>query len=156
MTPRRILVPVDFSPCSDTALDWARSMSGPGSSVHALHVWEAPAYTGMESLLVVHEAGKPNQTLNEYVQAQAKQQLDAQIARAKERGVTVAEVHLAAGAPDDVIIRRSEGFDLVVMGTHGRGVIAHLLLGSVAERVVRKAKCAVLIVREGQTPPKDD
>ena len=155
MTPRRILVPVDFSPCSDIALDWARAVSGPNSSITALHVWEAPAYSGMESLLVVHEAGKPNQTLNEYVQAQARAQLDTQVARAKERGIPIAATELVAGSPDDAIITRSEGYDLVVMGTHGRGVLAHLLLGSVAERVVRKAKCAVLIVREGQTPPKD-
>lgn len=155
MTLRRILVPVDFSACSDLALDWARSVSGAETEITVLHVWEAPAYSGMESLMVVHEAGKPNQTLNEYVHGQAKKELEAQVERARGRGVKVAAVELVAGAPDDVVVRRSEEFDLVVMGTHGRGLIAHLLVGSVAERVVRKAKCAVLTVREAQNPPKD-
>ncbi|MBL8719348.1 MAG: universal stress protein [Myxococcales bacterium] len=155
MTLRRILVPVDFSACSDLALDWARSVSGAETEITVLHVWEAPAYSGMESLMVVHEAGKPNQTLNEYVHGQAKKELDAQVERARSRGVKIAAVELVAGAPDDVVVRRSEEFDLVVMGTHGRGLIAHLLVGSVAERVVRKAKCAVLTVREAQNPPKD-
>ncbi len=155
MTPRRILVPVDFSPCSDVALDWARAVSGSNSHITALHVWEAPAYSGMESLLVVHEAGKPNQTLNEYVRDQAQVQLDAQVARAKERGIAIQATELVAGAPDDVIVGRSDAYDMVVMGTHGRGVLAHLLIGSVAERVIRKSKCAVLIVREGQSPPKE-
>jgi len=45
---------------------------------------------------------------------------------------------------------RDEKMDLIVMGTHGRGAIAHMLLGSVAERVVRKAHCPVLTVRHAQ------
>lgn len=155
MILRRILVPVDFSACSDLALDWARAVANPDTEITALHVWEAPAYSGMESLMVVHEPGKPNQTLNEYVHGQAKKELDAQVERARARGVKIAAVELVAGAPDDIIVTRSNDFDLVVMGTHGRGFIAHLLVGSVAERVVRKAKCAVLTVREAQTPPKD-
>jgi universal stress protein A len=47
-------------------------------------------------------------------------------------------------------VARNEEVDLVVLGSHGRGAIAHMLLGSVAERVARKAPCSVLVVREGQ------
>ncbi|MCH8828162.1 MAG: universal stress protein [Planctomycetes bacterium] len=62
------------------------------------------------------------------------------------------EVRVVVGKPFAEIVRmaREEDVDLIVLGTHGRGAIGHMLLGSVAERVVRKAPCPVLTVREGE------
>jgi nucleotide-binding universal stress UspA family protein len=56
---------------------------------------------------------------------------------------------LASNAPATAIVEyaNEEGVDLIVLGTHGRGAVAHLLVGSVAERVVRTAPCPVLTVR---------
>ena len=61
-----------------------------------------------------------------------------------------ATIEVAVGRPARVIIETAtnRGTDLIVMGTHGRSGVAHLVLGSVAERVVRTAPCAVLTVRD--------
>jgi nucleotide-binding universal stress UspA family protein len=61
---------------------------------------------------------------------------------------------VAFGSPARTIVEYADanGFDLIVMGTHGRGGVAHLLLGSVAERVVRTARCPVLTVRDAAVP----
>ena len=58
-----------------------------------------------------------------------------------------AQIEVETSEPVDTIIRLSAHYDLVVMGTHGRTGLDHFMLGSVAERVVRGAKCSVLIVR---------
>lgn len=65
-----------------------------------------------------------------------------------------AKTHIALGRPFVEIISyaRENQIDLIVLGTHGRGVIAHALLGGTAEKVVRKAPCAVLTVRTGEHP----
>ena len=57
--------------------------------------------------------------------------------------------HVTMGRPFSEIVgyARAQGIDLIVMGTHGRGAIAHVLLGSTTEKVVRKAGCAVLTIR---------
>jgi universal stress protein A len=67
-------------------------------------------------------------------------------------GLSHARVLLLHGSPAREIIRAAaaENVDLVIVGTHGRGAIVHLLLGSVAERVVRTAPCPVLTVRSGE------
>src|SRR5574342_178600 len=68
---------------------------------------------------------------------------------AERRGAKVARSLVVSGAAATEVVRvvREGGYDLVVMGTHGRRGIRHLVLGSVAERVVREAPCAVLVVR---------
>jgi nucleotide-binding universal stress UspA family protein len=59
---------------------------------------------------------------------------------------------MVTGAPSSAIVHQAaeKGADLIVMGTHGRGGVAHLLLGSVAEKVLRTAPCPVLIVRQAE------
>jgi nucleotide-binding universal stress UspA family protein len=80
--------------------------------------------------------------------AHGQRQLDRVIARARRAGVRV-QARLLEGTPADRIVRAAKGVhaDLVVMGTHGRGGFAKLLLGSVAERVVAMAPCPVMTVR---------
>jgi nucleotide-binding universal stress UspA family protein len=145
---RTVLVPTDFSEASTSALECGKSMAHAfGASLHIVHVledllaqaWGAEAYV----------ASIPS--IREEIERDARQRLDAALT-ADERRQFRAEQALLAGNPFLEIIRyaRAHDIDLIVMGTHGRGPIAHVLLGSVAERVVRKAPCPVLTVRQAQ------
>lgn len=146
MAIRKILVPTDFSDCSEAALAYGRRMAEAfGASLHLLHVvqdpytqpWAAEAFPApLGDLLVQWEE-----------QAQ-KRMLD--VLSETERGqVTIAT---QIGSPFFEIVRyaQEQQIDLIVIGTHGRGPIGHMLLGSVAEKVVRKAPCPVLTVRHVQ------
>jgi nucleotide-binding universal stress UspA family protein len=77
----------------------------------------------------------------------ASEQMRAFIATLPERSISHSEI--ISGNPAEAIVERarSEGYDLLVMGTHGRTGVQHLLVGSVAEKVVRLAPCPVLTVR---------
>lgn len=144
----KILVPVDFSPCSEAALSYACFFAGKfGAAVHLLHVWEAPAFLPPETIVGSPETG---QTLAALAHQQAFESINAMARTARERGFEIAGQEVAFGAPARTIVSHAEenGHDLIVMGTHGRTGLMHVLLGSVAEKVVNFAKCPVLTVRE--------
>jgi len=140
-----ILVPVDFSEHSDTALRYATMLAQRvGGSIELLHVVEDPFVSGAWS----SEAFTPNiPELLDRVIADARVRLDAlQSASASEAvGLTT---NVVTGRPAHAIVERAQSgaFGLIVMGTHGRTGLSHLVLGSVAERVVRTAPCPVLTV----------
>ncbi len=149
---RTILFATDFSDASEAALDYAKTLAEAfGSSLHVLHVLEdlaAHAWT-----TEVYVAALPG--VHEEMERQARERLEAVLTpdeRKRHRAVLV----LRTGSPFVEIVRyaREERADLIVLGTHGRGAIAHMLLGSVAERVVRKAHCPVLTVRQGEQAPE--
>jgi nucleotide-binding universal stress UspA family protein len=75
------------------------------------------------------------------------------VAQAREDGIEIANTRVEQGDPSHTIVTLadSDGYDLIAMGTHGRSGFAHLLLGSVAEKVVRRASCPVLTVRTAET-----
>jgi nucleotide-binding universal stress UspA family protein len=142
----RILVPVDFSPHAEEAFRYATTLAGRlGARVRLLHVVEDPFITGAWS----PEIYVPNmmELLQELI-AGAEGQLATLKQSAAARGVTV-ETAAITGRPAHTIVEHAKegGFDLIVMGTHGRTGLAHVMMGSVAERVVRKAPCPVLTVR---------
>jgi nucleotide-binding universal stress UspA family protein len=154
MMPRfeRILCPVDFSPCSQTALEYALYMAEQfQGKVHVLHVCTTPVSLYPE--LVVW-AEREQSTLGALIEEQAREQMGRLIDGLNEhqRSRVIPEVEM--GDPVSTIIERAEraGCDLIVVGTHGRTGLAHLVLGSVAERVVRGASCAVLTVRPPSAP----
>lgn len=143
---KRILVPMDFSPPSDAALEYARSLAVRyGASLQLLHVAEDPyrAFYSAEVFVPAVE-GLRDEILND-----AAKRLGDRL-----RPSDIADYHATAesiiGTPAACIVEYAEGhdIDLIVMGTHGRGGMSHLLMGSVAERVVRTAPCPVLTVRE--------
>jgi universal stress protein A len=138
-----ILVPTDFSDTSGLAVAYARALAEPfGAHVHLLHVVQDPTgYLPTEALAALPQ-------LREDMEKDARQRLAGLLAGDADRKLPVTR-EVRTGVPFVEIIGYAKGHavDLIVMGTHGRGAVAHLLLGNVAERVVRKAPCPVLTVR---------
>lgn len=145
---QKILVPTDFSDASACALRYGRALAEAfGASLHLLHVVEnlvAHAWTAE-----VYVTALPG--LLEEVEREAIERING-LLTPSERAALRAELAVVGGSPFLEIIRyaRASQIDLIVMGTHGRGPVEHMLLGSVAEKVVRKAGCPVLTVRHPQ------
>jgi nucleotide-binding universal stress UspA family protein len=140
----RILLPTDFSDFSAQATKYACAFAEQfGAELHLLHVLE------------IHRSPTPDFAMGlalpshatEAVQ-DARRALDGVVAPAWEAANAVVKA-TADGPPFLEIIRyaKEHDIDLIVMGTHGRSGLVHVLMGSVAERVVRKAPCPVLTVR---------
>ena len=143
--PRRILVPVDFSDCSRASLDVAVDLAARfGSEIEALHVWETPIYVTPDLMLWAPAQGK--RSLADFARTHAGQAMEKLLESVEKNGVKV-HGRVETGGISDVILHAAEDADLVVIGTHGRTGLAHVLLGSVAERVVRQSPCPVLTVR---------
>lgn len=142
----RILVPLDLSAHSDGVVSYAIAFaSRVDAPIEFLNVVEDPFATGAWPAAFDVPAF-PN--LLEDFREDARHKLAAFQRTATERGVQ-ASVAVEVGRPAPAILEHAErgGFDLIVMGTHGRTGFSHAFLGSVAERVLRKAECPVLTVR---------
>jgi nucleotide-binding universal stress UspA family protein len=147
MTPiTRILVPTDFSPTADAALDYAFTVAERfGASLQLLHVLDDPfVFEGMSAEAYIAEAP----TLRTAMLDEARVRLRHRANPAKHNVTVETEVLFGHGARTIAEYALERGIDLIVMGTHGRTGVAHLLLGSVAERMVRIAPCPVLTVRQ--------
>jgi nucleotide-binding universal stress UspA family protein len=139
----KIACPVDFSACSREALRVAVELAGKSGSLVLAHVWEPPRWATGE----VPVAPEVIQQMVEAEQAE----LDKWKATAQQLGAPAVTVRFLTGAAWDAIVsllKADPEIDLVVMGTHGRTGLQHVLLGSVAEKVVRHAPCPVLVVRD--------
>lgn len=132
-----------------------------GSSIELLHVEEPPAWQGFViPELVVSLPNESSTSLHEFVETRTRRALDQLVETLQHAGVTLVRHRLESGEPGSVIVRiaTENQFDLIVMGTHGRKGFERLLMGSVAERVVRQAVCPVLTVRgdEGDALPQEE
>jgi nucleotide-binding universal stress UspA family protein len=135
----RILVPTDFSPASDNALRYARALAAKfGAALEVLHVLD-----------------------NDFLRAVVTDPHDVEMGALKkvqslltagerERGAMALVMRSDDPADEIVSYARSTPIDLIVMGTHGRHGVAHLLMGSVAEKIVRDAPCPVMTVRQSE------
>jgi nucleotide-binding universal stress UspA family protein len=143
---KRILLPTDFSDPSANAARYAQALAETfRAALIVMHVIEEPYLYGW----VPPEGGAlATPFLREEVEARAWERLRQVIPEA-DRAKCDADLVMRTGSPFVEICRyaREQQIDLIVMGTHGRGPLAHMLMGSVAERVVRKAPCPVLTVR---------
>ena len=136
-----VLMATDFSEASEPALELAQSFASAfGARLHLLHVIPDP-YAQPWS---VEATGAAIPDLLKRWETEAEARLD----ELKPAGVEAHAV-VRVGNPYNEIVEyaREQGIDLIVIGTHGRGAIGHMLLGSVAEKVVRKAPCPVLTTR---------
>jgi nucleotide-binding universal stress UspA family protein len=144
---KTILVATDFGPASAAALTYGRELaSNFGAQLLVTHVvgnMLTRPYAGGDGVSFVDPA------LQLELEVDAHRQLEAVISAEDRKERRARGIILASNAPALAIVEcaEEEGVDLIVLGTHGRGAVAHLLVGSVAERVVRTASCPVLTVR---------
>src|SRR6185437_15401181 len=128
----KILLALDFSPSSETALNEAASRRWPiGTSIEVLHVVESESVDDPKAMSLVKDA----------------------VARLSSRGIAVSH-SILQGDPKDTIVEhsRNTGADFIMVGSHSKSGLARILLGSVAASVVRHAACSVVVVRAANPP----
>lgn len=144
ITLKKVLVPTDFSEPSSLALRYAVAFAEAfDAKIYLLHTvedpfsypWAAEAYVNPEDIVT---------RLRSEAEAELRKLLTDE-----QRQRFAVEHEVRVGRPFVTIVEYAKelDIDLIVMGTHGRGAIAHLLIGSVAENVVRRSPCPVLTVR---------
>lgn len=150
---RRILAATDFSGEAETAVAASLALLGSSPSdteVILLHVCQVPYELGLDSGYISAASGLQQC-------AEVKQEVERRLQKAalplRTAGTQVRTL-VVEGYPPEVIVEQAESVaaDLVAMGTHGRTGLAHVFLGSTAERVIHRAPCPVLTVRRHQTP----
>jgi nucleotide-binding universal stress UspA family protein len=146
----KILVATDFSEASDAALAYGRALARAfGASLDLLHVTEnLYLYAGVGAEAY---GGVPPEVQND-VERAAKEQTEALLTDDDWTDLRAKVVTITSNRPAAMIVEyaKTEHVDLIVLGTHGRGAVAQIFTGSVAERVVRTAPCPVLTVRHPQ------
>jgi nucleotide-binding universal stress UspA family protein len=139
-SPRKVLFATDFSDASDEAIDRAIEMARQaGAEVEIMHVLELAEEFPFGTTYFEADYGA--------LYANIDLQLSQRAERFRQAGVACETKILEGSAATEIAERgRKIGAELIVVGTHGRGGLAHAMLGSVAERVVRRASCPVLAV----------
>ena len=141
---RKILVPVDFSSHSDEAVRYAADLSRRyEAAVTLVHVYETIAYALPDGYILYTDSQLVS------MMAEFEKQLRATKASAQAAGALRVETKMLQGVVSSEIVSfaKNGAYDLIIMGTHGRTGLKHALLGSVAEKVIRKSPCPVLTVR---------
>jgi nucleotide-binding universal stress UspA family protein len=146
-----ILVATDFSEPAEVALAYGRALARQfGATLHVLHVVEDLGARFVELPLYVEDLGH----LQTEAEAAARTRLQLLLSDDDRKVLHAKAVVVTATSPSAAIVGYASDamprIGCIVMGTHGRGAVAHFLMGSVAERVVRSAPCPVLTVRHPQ------
>lgn len=139
MNFKRILFPTDFSHCGDAALHLATALArDSGGTIVVVHVEEPP---------VVYGSGEMYYGMLE----PSPEDLKRMLHEIKPDDPTVpVEYRLVTGDPSAAVVRlaEEENIDLIVLGTHGRTGLLHMLVGSTAESIIRHAQCPVLTFKQ--------
>ncbi|NOT53670.1 MAG: universal stress protein [Deltaproteobacteria bacterium] len=146
MQIRTILVPTDFSEYADHALTWALQMATDSQAkIVLLHAAVPISPFAFPDSVYLPELRR----VEEQMLADAEKRM-AECVKKLGSNTVVVETRVVVGAPVTAICQAvsREQADLIIMGSHGRTGLAHVLLGSIAERVVRQASCPVLVVRK--------
>jgi nucleotide-binding universal stress UspA family protein len=148
MTWRTILVPHDFSNSANHAAALARDVAAKfGARLILLHVTEVPTGISIDTAVVPSPGAAPI-SLRDYANANANDHLADLAARLEKDGAVVSSQVAVGNAVDEILrVAAEEKADLIVMGTHGRTGLRHLVAGSVTEKVVRTSPAPVLTVR---------
>lgn len=146
ITLKNVLVGTDFGEASETALTYGRDLARTfDATLHVFHVVDDVRARG----LVSEGAGIDFSDIQHALESAAREQLDAAVQADDRRELGARAILRTSSTPAAAIVSyaKEAAIDLIVLGTHGRGGMAHLFMGSVAERVVRTAPCPVLTVR---------
>jgi len=151
MSLRHLLVATDFSPIADAALDRAVAIAKAHQARLTLAYAEAvvdPRATGESASSLANELD----TLAAALKEDERRQLDLRLDKIRGEGIEV-DIAVRTGPPDEAIteLARTLGVNLIVVGTHGRTGIGRFMIGSVAELIVRRASCDVLVSRGSAT-----
>lgn len=151
---KRILVPTDFSENAREALELALHLAKKfGAKIILLHVFEFPVAAGQTLYhLLSKELEERRRDLYRLIKGESEDALEALVCQVSGKGISVEPLLIERGVLFEEVILTAKDLavDLIVMGTRGRSAILHLLIGSVAEKVVRKAPCPVLTVRSAK------
>lgn len=142
----KILVPIDFSPASERAAQYAAALAQRlGASLHLVHVLELAAL--VNGPFEFYEP--PSREFLDQVYWDTRSRLVA-VGGTLESGFVRVSSEVRHGTPAESIRAATidYGADLVIMSTHGRSGLSHLLMGSVAEQVIRTSRCPVLVLRD--------
>jgi universal stress protein A len=149
MTAQRFLVPVDFSEDANQAVKYAIDLASKlGARMTLLHVIQLlPLGSGDMSVTVPY-------TYFQDLEADITSRMQAYLERVTAAGLE-GEIAVVHGVPFQEILAtaKAQQVDLIIMGTQGRTGLQHVLMGSVAEKVVRLAPCPVLVVRQPPDVP---
>jgi nucleotide-binding universal stress UspA family protein len=143
---KNVLVATDFGEAAGSALRYGRDLAGRfGATLHVLHVvenFDVTTFGAETCAALVPETQRDLET-------SARRRLDQVLGERDTSRLPTKPVVMTSGSPAFAVVdyAREHGVDLIVMGTHGRPGLAHLMMGSVAEKVVRLAPCPVLTIR---------
>lgn len=145
-TPKKILVPTDFSEFSDAALNYAIDIAKKsGAKLYLLHVIGV-----IQTCAVDYCFDQPTlDALEKKSETSALDMMKKQLALFPEASGVDIETDIKQGVPYEEILaeQKNKDIDLIVMSSHGKTGLLHHLMGSVAERVMKKAGCPVLLIR---------
>ena len=145
---KNILVPTDFSDFSKYALNYAVAFAQTfGAKITLIHVTPEKELDSIRQVSTFFEPGQLENLLKER-ESEDRKQLEEFIPSELRKGITVDTIHTVGVPFLDIIKTAKQGeVDLIVIATHGRSGVSHMLFGSVAEKVVRQAPCPVLSIR---------
>ena len=142
----RVLIAVDDSPCSQSAMTWVKQMKWPATTKFiVLSVARIPvatyAFEGAGALAYPTEVYEEQVHLHQEIAARFERQI-------RDQGLST-EALVGQGDPREEILAtaRDRGVDLIVLGSHGRSGVTKLMLGSVASHIVTHAPCAVAVIK---------
>jgi nucleotide-binding universal stress UspA family protein len=144
---KQILVATDFGAASDNALRYGEALAREfGARLHVLHAAPNVFATSMDGY---GYAAIPPQ-VQEDLEKAARRQMEERVSDEDRRELGATSTIVVHNSPAIAVVdyAKQNAIDLIVVGTHGRGAVAHVFLGNVAERIVRSAPCPVLTVRD--------
>ena len=144
---RRIMIPIDYSENSKLALAYGAELAlGFGASLDIVHVWDRPTY--LTDAVMVQRPGEAHKPIGELIRENAQHDMKEFLSEVSLPAEVMCSSRLISGEPASALLAelKKGEHDLVVLSTHGRTGIAHLLLGSIAEKLVRLSPVPVLTV----------
>jgi universal stress protein A len=155
MAIQHLLVPVDYSGCSRGALRFAADLAQKyQAAVDIVHVWDRPSY--VSDVVMSRTDSISGKSLIELIQQNRQRDLDEFLGTVELPQGMTATGRLISGDPASALLHELQQgkHDLVVVGTHGRTGLSHVLLGSVAEKLARLSPVPVLTVPDQQAQAK--